>query len=131
MMSKSSVLQPHVLSSTYAYLLVVIGIWSYFETGVKAEFVTVIFGVVLLIMNNGVQYGTKEARYVALITTVLSLLIVFRPLAKQIEYHKLAAILRTSSILIIGGLSLMTLSYSMFFAKRATNKKNRKGGVNR
>lgn len=129
MKNKTSVFQPHLFSSTYGYILVVAGIWAYFDTGDKAQFITVILGVVLLIMNNGVQYGTKEAKYVAICTTGLSLYVVFRPLAKYFSDQDMISAARTVLMLLVGTSSLILIGYDIFFAKKVKIRQQQKNRI--
>lgn len=125
--SRSSIFKPYIFSSTYGYLLVIAGIWAYFDTGVKSQFIAVILGVVLLIMNNGVQYGTKEAKYVALVTTGLSLYVVSSPLSQYLYHADNLSIARTGIMLAVGMVSLLLLSYDVFIAKQVKTRKRIRG----
>jgi len=63
-------LAPHVVASIHAYLLIIIGVWAFFDTGSKAQFLLVILGVPILTMNNGVRYSDKSSTRVALFFTI-------------------------------------------------------------
>lgn len=58
----------------YAATLIIVGFWDYF-TSINpsiAQLFPLFFGVILLSLNNGVQYGLKAQKKAAFVLTIIS-----------------------------------------------------------
>ena len=66
-------IKPYVACAAHAYLLVVFGIYQFYDGGEVIDLlVPVVFGVPILTMNTGVQYGTKASINICLFLSALS-----------------------------------------------------------
>lgn len=105
-----SKISAHMLSSIHAYLLVIMGVWAFFDTGSKAQFLLVILGVPILTMNNGVRYSDKSSTRVALFFTVIASVVAGMDVAGLVSKGAaLLPIVKSSILLTVGGASTVLL----------------------
>ena len=74
--NKKSFPSVHTVSAICAYVLLIVTLWAFLDTGSKSVVLPALFAVVMLIMNNGLRYGDKASKRVVLISTLLALIVV-------------------------------------------------------
>ncbi len=68
-------MKAHVANFINAVVLILMGLWGYFETNAPTAFILVGFGVVLLLLNGGVKKENKIIAHVAVVLTLLVLVV--------------------------------------------------------
>lgn len=82
-----------VASLSNAIILILIGLWGAYATGwAPTSFIPVAFGVVLVLLNGGVQKENKVIAHIAVLLTLLVLVALFMPLMGALERGGLAPI---------------------------------------
>lgn len=82
-----------VASLSNAIILIVIGLWGAYATGwAPTSFIPVAFGVILVLLNGGIQKENKVISHIAVVLTLLVLLALFMPLMKALDRGGLAPI---------------------------------------
>lgn len=82
-----------VASLSNAIILIIIGLWGAYATGwAPTSFIPVAFGVILVLLNGGIQKENKVISHIAVVLTLLVLLALFMPLMKALDRGGLAPI---------------------------------------
>ncbi|MBP7272621.1 MAG: hypothetical protein KA974_02195 [Saprospiraceae bacterium] len=90
-------MQPHIGNLVNACALVLMGVWAYFEKSAPTALIPVFFGIVLFTLTNHIRVGNKNISHVAVIITFLLLLmLIFKPLRSQLAAGDNMGIIRTS-----------------------------------
>lgn len=92
----------HIASAVHAYILIAFGVWDYYAGGSMTAFIPVIFGVVILVMNNGVRYLDKAHTRIAIGATVLAIGVCIKPLLTQLSEGNTLGIFRIGAMLLSG-----------------------------
>ena len=88
-------------------VLILLGLWGYFDTNAITALIPVIFGVVLFLCNNGVKKENKVVAHVAVFLTLLILIaLVGMRLPKSLEnpgvgLYRVLAMITTSALAMI------------------------------
>jgi len=67
-------MKAHVANLINAIVLIIMGLWGYFETSSNTAFIPVGFGVALLFLTGGVKNENKIIAHIAVVLTLLILL---------------------------------------------------------
>lgn len=103
-----------------ASVLVIMGLWGYFETGSNTAFIPVGFGVVLLLLNGGVKKENKVIAHVAVLLTLLILLAMLgMRLPKAMKSGDTMSMVRTILPIATGILAMMSFVKSFIDARKA------------
>ena len=76
--------------------LITIGGWGYFSGSSMTALIPVMFGVVLLLCNNGIKKENKLIAHLAVLATIICLLGLFMPLKGALERGDNLGIIRVS-----------------------------------
>ncbi|MFK8105297.1 MAG: hypothetical protein AB8G15_22485 [Saprospiraceae bacterium] len=112
-------MKAHVANLLNASVLVIIGLWGYFETSSNTAFIPVGFGVVLLLLNGGVK---KENKVIAHVAVLLTLLILLAMLGMRLPKALTAggmSLVRTIIPIITGVLAMVAFVKSFIAARKA------------
>jgi len=112
-------MKAHVANLINAVVLIVMGLWGYFETSSGTAFIPVGFGVALLLLNGGVK---KENKVIAHIAVVLTLLILLAMLGMRLPKALDAggmSLVRTIVPIITGLIAMVAFIKSFIDARKA------------
>lgn len=104
-------------------ILIAVGGWGYFDGDGKSmtALIPVIFGVVLLICNNGIKNQNKIIAHIAVLATFICIVGLFMPLNGAIDRDDDMAIARVSAM-ILSGLIALIFFIKSFIDNRKTSK---------
>lgn len=103
-----------------AAVLVIMGLWGYFETSSPTAFILVGFGAVLLLCANGVKTENKVIAHVAVVVTLLVLLALLgMRLPKAISSGDTMSLIRTVIPIVTGILAMIAFIKSFKAARLA------------
>ena len=112
-------MKPHVANLLNAAVLIVVGLWGYFETGSNTAFIPVGFGVALLACNGGVKSENKVVAHIAVVLTLLILLAMLgMRLPKALDTGGIALV-RTIVPILTGILAMVAFIGSFRAARKA------------
>jgi len=115
-------IKPYAACATHAYLLVAFGVYQFSDGGEVIDLlIPVIFGVPMLTMNSGVQYGTKASINICLILSILSVIVLGYFLAGEFKKLDLLVVV-AKCLLIITGITAF-ISLLVFKIQRAKQLK--------
>ena len=101
-------------------ILIAVGSWGYFDGDGKSmtALIPVIFGVVLLLCNNGVKNQNKVIAHIAVLATFVCLVGLFMPLNGAIERGNDVAVGRVSAMIASSLIALIFFIKSFIEARR-------------
>jgi hypothetical protein len=101
-------------------ILIAVGGWGYFDGDGKSmtALIPVIFGVVLLLCNNGVKNQNKVIAHVAVLVTLVCLVGLFMPLKGAIGRGNDLAVGRVSAMIVSSLIALVFFIKSFIEARR-------------
>ena len=104
-------------------ILIVVGGWGYFDGDGKSvtALIPVIFGVVLLLCNNGIKNQNKVIAHIAVLATFICLVGLFMPLKGAIERGNDIAVGRVSAM-IISSITALIFFIKSFIENRKASK---------
>ena len=98
--------------------LIAIGGWGYFSGTSMTALIPVVFGVILLLCNNGVKKENKIIAHVAVLATIICLLGLSMPLKGAIERADYLGIIRVTIMTLTCALAIVTFVQSFIKARR-------------
>ena len=98
--------------------LIAIGGWGYFSGSSMTALIPVVFGVILLLCNNGIKKENKIIAHVAVLATFICLLGLFMPLKGAIERADNLGIIRVTIMTLTCTLAIVTFVQSFIKARR-------------
>ncbi|MFT4567228.1 MAG: putative membrane-anchored protein [Saprospiraceae bacterium] len=102
-----------------AAVLIIMGLWGYFETASYTAFIPVAFGVALLLCANGVKTENKVIAHIAVVLTLLILLAMLgMRLPKAIDTGGISLV-RTIAPIVTGILAMVAFIMSFKAARLA------------
>ena len=96
--------QANLLNSV---VLILLGLWGYFDTGSPTALIPVLFGIILLLCNNGVKNENKMIAHIAVfLTCVILIALVGMRLPKSLDIggigiYRLVGMISTSMLAMI------------------------------
>lgn len=104
-------------------ILIVVGGWGYFDGDGKSvtALIPVIFGVVLLLCNNGIKNQNKVIAHIAVLATFICLVGLFMPLKGAVERGNDIAVGRVSAM-IISSITALIFFIKSFIENRKASK---------
>ena len=101
-------------------ILIVVGGWGYFDGDGKSmtALIPVMFGVVLLLCNNGIKNQNKVIAHLAVLATFICLVGLFMPLNGAIERGNDIAVIRVSAMIASSVIALIFFIKSFIEARR-------------
>ena len=101
-------------------ILIVVGGWGYFDGDGKSmtALIPVMFGVVLLLCNNGIKNQNKVIAHLAVLATFICLIGLFMPLNGAIERGNDFAVGRVSAMIASSVIALIFFIKSFIEARR-------------
>ena len=101
-------------------ILIVVGGWGYFDGDGKSmtALIPVMFGVVLLLCNNGIKNQNKVIAHLAVLATFICLIGLFMPLNGAIERGNDLAVVRVSAMIASSVIAIIFFIKSFIEARR-------------
>ena len=114
-------MKAHVVSLIHAVALIGLGGYGYLssETPSVTALIPVVFGVLLLAMNNGVKKENKVIAHIAVLLTLLIIIGLIKPLTGAMGRGDSAAVARVATMLILGVLAMVSFVRSFIAARKA------------
>jgi hypothetical protein len=114
-------MKANVASLINAIILISMGTWGYLDSESKAvtALIPVVIGVVLLLVNKGVQKENKVIAHVAVLLTLLILIGLIKPLMGSFERGNVTAIIRVLLMIISTAWALKAFIQSFIDARKA------------
>jgi uncharacterized membrane protein (UPF0136 family) len=109
----------HIANLLNAVVLIGMGLWGYMEKNAPTALIPVFFGVILVVMSQGVKNENKAQAHVAVIVTLLALLGVLKPFIGSLGKDDMIAKVRTGLMVITGILSMVYFIRSFIAARKA------------
>jgi len=114
-------MKAHVVSLIHAVALIGLGGYGYLssETPSVTALIPVVFGVLLLAMNNGVKKENKVIAHIAVLLTLLIIIGLIKPLTGAMGRGDSAAVARVATMLVLGVLAMVSFVRSFIAARKA------------
>lgn len=111
-------MKPYQANLVNAAVLILLGIWGYFETKAGTAFIPIGFGVLFLLATAPFKNDNKVvAHIIVLLTLVLIVMLFAKPLRSAIDEDRQMAIIRIG-IMILTGIFAMVVYIKNFIAVR-------------
>ncbi len=114
-------MKAHVVSLIHALALIGLGGYGYItsDTPSITALIPVVFGVLLLAMNNGVKKENKVIAHIAVLLTLLIVIGLVKPLTGAVNRGDTAATARVATMLVLGILAIVSFVRSFIAARKA------------
>ena len=114
-------MKAHIVSLIHAVALIGLGGYGYLssDTPSVTALIPVVFGVLLLAMNNGVKKENKVIAHIAVLLTLLIIIGLIKPLTGAMGRGDSAAVARVTTMLVLGVLAMVSFVRSFIAARKA------------
>lgn len=114
-------MKAHLASLIHAVALIGLGGYGYLssDTPSVTALIPVVFGVLLLAMNNGVKKENKVIAHIAVLLTLLIIIGLVKPLMGAMSRGDSAAVARVATMLVLGVLAMVSFVRSFIAARKA------------
>jgi hypothetical protein len=114
-------MKAHLVSLIHAIALIGLGGYGYLssDTPSVTALIPVVFGVLLLAMNNGVKKENKVIAHIAVLLTLLIVIGLIKPLTGAMGRGDSAAVARVATMLVLGVLAMVSFVRSFIAARKA------------
>ncbi|HBS19734.1 MAG: hypothetical protein VXZ56_05120 [Bacteroidota bacterium] len=114
-------MKAHIVSLIHAVALIGLGGYGYLssDTPSVTALIPVVFGVLLLAMNNGVKKENKVIAHIAVLLTLLIIIGLIKPLTGAMGRGDSAAVARVATMLVLGVLAMVSFVRSFIAARKA------------
>ena len=114
-------MKAHIGSLIHAVALIGLGGYGYLssDTPSVTALIPVVFGVLLLAMNNGVKKENKVIAHIAVLLTLLIIIGLIKPLTGAMGRGDSAAVARVATMLVLGVLAMVSFVRSFIAARKA------------
>jgi len=114
-------MKAHLVSLIHAIALIGLGGYGYLssDTPSVTALIPVVFGVLLLAMNNGVKKENKVIAHIAVLLTLLIVVGLIKPLTGAMGRGDSAAVARVATMLVLGVLAMVSFVRSFIAARKA------------
>ena len=114
-------MKAHLVSLIHAVALIGLGGYGYLssDTPSATALIPVVFGVLLLAMNNGVKKENKVIAHIAVLLTLLIIIGLVKPLTGAIGRGDSAAVARVATMLVLGVIAMVSFVRSFIAARKA------------
>ena len=114
-------MKAHLVSLIRAVALIGLGGYGYLssDTPSVTALIPVVFGVLLLALNNGVKKENKVIAHIAVLLTLLIIIGLIKPLTGAMGRGDSAAVARVATMLILGVLAMVSFVRSFIAARKA------------
>ncbi|MFK7806652.1 MAG: hypothetical protein AB8F74_02520 [Saprospiraceae bacterium] len=112
-------MKPQTANLINALALMAMGLWGYFSTGSNTAFISVGFGVALLLCQNGVRKDNKVVAHIAVVLTLVVLLAYFGMRLPKALNGDTIALVRAIIPIITGVLAMVAFIQSFIAARKA------------
>lgn len=114
-------MKAHIVSLIHAIALIGLGGYGYLssDTPSVTALIPVVFGVLLLAMNNGVKKENKVIAHIAVLLTLLIIIGLIKPLTGAMGRGDSAAVARVATMLVLGVLAMVSFVRSFIAARKA------------
>jgi hypothetical protein len=120
-------MKTHQANLLNAVALIAMPLWSYYTSlnPSPTALIPIVFGIVLLALNNGVKLENKTQAHVAVVVTLIALLALFKPMTGALDRRDNLAVFRVAVMMVTG---LLAMAYFMksFRDARIARSKNMK-----
>lgn len=113
-------MKTHTVSLLNAIVLIVMSLWAYFgsDNPSPTAMIPGIFGIVLLVLNNGVKKENKVIAHIAVVLTLLIIIALIKPLSAAIEESRTMSIVRVAAMLITSIWAMIAFVKSFMDARK-------------
>ena len=114
-------MKAHIVSLIHAVALIGLGGYGYLssDTPSVTALIPVVFGVLLLAMNNGVKKENKVIAHIAVLLTLLIIIGLIKPLTGAMASGDSAAVARVATMIVLGVLAMVSFVRSFIAARKA------------
>ena len=114
-------MKAHIVSLIHAVALIGLGGYGYLssDTPSVTALIPVVFGVLLLAMNNGVKKENKVIAHIVVLLTLLIIIGLIKPLTGAMGRGDSAAVARVATMLVRGVLAMVSFVRSFIAARKA------------
>ena len=116
-------MKAHTTSLINALILVIMGLWGYFESDSRpvTALIPVVVGIILVAINNGVKKENKIIAHIAILLTLIITIGLIKPFLGSLERGNITGIIRVS-LMILTSLLAMIAFIQSFIAARKVRK---------
>lgn len=111
----------HTASAIHAFSLIVMGGWGYFDGRAITALIPVFFGVILLVLNQGIKNENKVIAHIGVLLTVLILFALIKPFLSSLDNDNTAATIRVSVMILTSIFATVFFVKSFRDARKARN----------
>lgn len=114
-------MKAHTTSLINALILVIMGLWGYFESDSRpiTALIPVVVGIILVVINNGVKKENKIIAHIAILLTLIITIGLIKPFLGSLERGNITGIIRVSLMILTSLLAMIAFIQSFIAARKA------------
>jgi len=114
-------MKAHTTSLINALILVIMGLWGYFESDSRpiTALIPVVVGIILVAINNGVKKENKIIAHIAILLTLIITIGLIKPFLGSLERGNITGIIRVSLMILTSLLAMIAFIQSFIAARKA------------
>jgi len=114
-------MKAHTTSLINALILVIMGLWGYFESDSRpvTALIPVVVGIILVAINNGVKKENKIIAHIAILLTLIIIIGLIKPFLGSLERGNITGIIRVSLMILTSLLAMIAFIQSFIAARKA------------
>lgn len=114
-------MKAHNTSLINALILVIMGLWGYFESDSRpvTALIPVVVGIILVAINNGVKKENKIIAHIAILLTLIITIGLIKPFLGSLERGNITGIIRVSLMILTSLLAMIAFIQSFIAARKA------------
>ena len=113
-------MKAHTTSLINALILVIMGLWGYFESDSRpvTALIPVVVGIILVAINNGVKKENKIIAHIAILLTLIITIGLIKPFLGSLERGNITGIIRVSLMILTSLLAMIAFIQSFITARK-------------
>jgi len=114
-------MKAHTTSLINALILVIMGLWGYFESDSRpvTALIPVVVGIILVAINNSVKKENKIIAHIAILLTLIITIGLIKPFLGSLERGNITGIIRVSLMILTSLLAMIAFIQSFIAARKA------------
>ncbi len=113
-------MKAHTTSLINALILVIMGLWGYFESDSRpvTALIPVVVGIILVAINNGVKKENKIIAHIAILLTLIITIGLIKPFLGSLERGNITGMIRVSVMILTSLWAMITFIQSFISARK-------------
>ena len=119
-------MKPHIANFLNALVLIILGTWGYFASDNPSftALIPVVFGVILIMLTNGIRKENKVIAHLAVILTLLIFIGLIKPITGALAREDMSAVIRVIAMMTTSIIAMILFIKSFRDARKAREQRD-------